>query len=405
LRGQSGIEKITLFDSSGYETRIAAEVKNFDEAVLKKKHPRLKNASRGTFFAVEAAHQAVHQAGLGHLLLQKDFEMGLYMAIGDGGEELSNWAQALLHAVKEDSFCESHFFKEALLKIQSELEIEKNPAQTLLHLVNIFSIRGPVSNCLTACAASSQAIGEAFEWIRRGDLDVVMTGGVHAMIYPMGVAGFSCLQALSKRNETPHQASRPFDKNRDGFVMGEGAGILILESEEHAKQRGARVLGEVAGYGSTADAYRPTDMTVDGSGASRAMFQAFEKAKILPEEIDYINAHGTSTAINDRSETLAIKKTFSDKAYDIPVSSIKSMIGHPIAAAGAIEIIACLYAINTSIIPPTLNYEVKDVECDLDYVPNKARKKELKTVLSNSFGFGGQNICLILKKYEDGKSE
>jgi 3-oxoacyl-[acyl-carrier-protein] synthase II len=281
-------------------------------------------------------------------------------------------------------------------------ELETQPFMTVTHLTRLFDIRGPVSNCLTACAASSQAIGEAFEGIRRGDADVMMAGGSHSMIYPMGVAGFSLLTALSTRNGEPEKASRPFDKNQDGFVIAEGAGVLILEELEHALRRKASIQGEVVGYGSTADAYRLTDMDPEGRGAARAMEISMEKACVGPQNVDYINAHGTSTAVNDSLETLVIKKVMGDYAPKIPVSSTKSMLGHMIAAAGGVEAIICLMAMRDSIIPPTINYEEPDPECDLDYVPNTARRSQIDLALSNSFGFGGQNICLALRRY-DGK--
>ena len=279
-------------------------------------------------------------------------------------------------------------------------ELENQPFMTVTHLTRLFDIRGPVSNCLTACAASSQAIGEAFEWIRRGDADVMMAGGSHSMIYPMGVAGFSLLTALSMRNDDPQKASRPFDKKRDGFVIGEGAGVLILEDLEHALKRKAPIHGEVVGYGSTADAYRLTDMDPEGRGAARAMEIAMEKACVGPQNIDYINAHGTSTAVNDSLETLVIKKVMGNYAPKIPVSSTKSMLGHMIAAAGGVEAIICLMAMRDSVIPPTINYEEPDPDCDLDYVPNTSRRSNVNLALSNSFGFGGQNICLALRRYD-----
>lgn len=268
------------------------------------------------------------------------------------------------------------------------------------HLAAVFNAQGPNLNCLTACAASSQAIGEATEIIRRGDADAMISGGAHSMIHPFGVTGFNLLTALSTRNSSPQTASRPFDKDRDGFVLGEGAGILILEELEHAKKRGAHIYGEVVGYGSTADAYRITDIHPEGRGAIACMKMALQDAGLNTDEIDYINAHGTSTEVNDKVETLAIKQTFGEQSYKIPVSSIKSMMGHLIAAAGSVEAITCLLSIRDGVVPPTINYTTPDPDCDLDYIPNAARERKVRRALSNSFGFGGQNVSLIFSEYK-----
>jgi 3-oxoacyl-[acyl-carrier-protein] synthase II len=262
----------------------------------------------------------------------------------------------------------------------------------------MFNAQGPNANCLTACAASSQAVGEATEIIRRGEADVMLSGGAHSMIHPFGITGFNLLTALSERNDEPERASRPFDLNRDGFVLGEGAAMLILEDYERAKARGAKIYGEIAGYGTTADAYRITDQHPEGRGATACIRMAMKDAELNADDICYINAHGTSTAVNDKVETLAIRTAFGDQADKIPVSSTKSMTGHLVAAAGATELIISLLALEEGILPPTINYETPDPACDLDYVPNKAREHKCKAVLSNSFGFGGQNITLIATK-------
>jgi 3-oxoacyl-[acyl-carrier-protein] synthase II len=267
------------------------------------------------------------------------------------------------------------------------------------HLASMFNAQGPNANCLTACAASSQAIGEAVEMIRRGDADVMLSGGAHSMIHPFGVTGFNLLTALSTRNDEPTKASRPFDRDRDGFVLGEGGAMVILEDLEHAKKRGAKIYGEVVGYGSTADAYRITDTHPEGRGAASCIRMALEDGGLELDQINYINAHGTSTSVNDKVETLAIKTVFGEQAYRIPVSSTKSMMGHLIAAAGATELIICLKAIENNVLPPTINYDTPDPDCDLDYVPNKAREARCDYALSNSFGFGGQNIALIVGRY------
>ena len=267
------------------------------------------------------------------------------------------------------------------------------------HLAALFDAQGPNVNCLTACAASSQAVGEAVEIIRRGEADVMLAGGTHTMIHPFGVTGFNLLTALSTSNDEPTKASRPFDRNRDGFVLGEGAAMVILEDLPRALARGAKIYGEIVGFGSTADAFRITDAHPEGRGAISCMQMALADAGLGVETIDYINAHGTSTTVNDRVESLAVKQVFGPRAYQIPMSSTKSMMGHLIAAAGASELIICLLAIRDNILPPTINYETPDPECDLDYVPNVARSARCDTILSNSFGFGGQNIALVATRF------
>jgi len=280
-------------------------------------------------------------------------------------------------------------------------ELEQEPNMPLSHLALLTGARGPAMNCLTACAASTQAIGEATEILRRGDADVMIGGGAHSMIHPFGVTGFNRLTALSTANEDPPRASRPFDANRGGFVLGEGAGVVILETLDHARKRGARILAEVAGYGSTADAFRITDQDPQGMGAIVAMTEALADAKLSPADVHYVNAHGTGTKENDGNETLAIKQVFGDHARNCPVSSIKSMMGHLIAAAGAVELICCVLAIRDQVLPPTMNLEISDPECDLDYVPNAARKARVDVAMSNSFGFGGQNDTIIVRRFAE----
>jgi 3-oxoacyl-[acyl-carrier-protein] synthase II len=269
------------------------------------------------------------------------------------------------------------------------------------HLAGAFALDGPNFACQTACAASSQAIGEALDLIRCGDADVMVAGGAHSMIHPLGVSGFNRLTALSQRNESPQTASRPFDLTRDGFVIGEGAGLVILEELEHAKKRGAHIYAELTGYGTTADAFRMTDPHPEGRGAIRAMDIAIADAALLPTDIGYINAHGTSTQANDSTETAAIKAVFAEYAYQVPISSSKSMLGHLIAAAGVVELVISVMALRRGIVPPTINYQTPDPVCDLDYVPNAAREVRFRHVLSNSFGFGGQNISLVASRFVD----
>jgi 3-oxoacyl-[acyl-carrier-protein] synthase II len=263
----------------------------------------------------------------------------------------------------------------------------------------MFNAQGPNLNCLTACAASSQAIGEATEIIRRGDADAMISGGTHSMIHPFGVTGFNLLTALSTRSDEPTKASRPFDRLRDGFVLGEGAAMIVLEELDHAKKRGATIYGEILGYGSTADAYRITDIHPEGRGAIACMRMAIRDAGLNPSDIHYVNAHGTSTEVNDKVESLACKQVFGEHAMNVPVSSTKSMMGHLIAAAGVTELIVCLMAIRDNVLPPTINYENPDPECDLNYVPNEARPARCDYALNNSFGFGGQNITLCVGRY------
>ncbi len=402
IRGRSGVGPITLFDASRFPTRIAAEVKGFSFKKWLEGNPPLASAGRSTFFALQAAAEAYKQAMLEPLAVNPN-RFGIYFGAGDSGLDFDPFIKTLVPSFVSDvaEIVDKAKYLEGSAKHMSALrELETQPFMTVTHLTRLFDLRGPVSNCLTACAASSQAIGEAFEWIRRGDADVMMAGGSHSMIYPLGVAGFSLLTALSTRNDAPEKASRPFDKKRDGFVIGEGAGVVILEELNHAVARKALILGEVVGYGSTADAYRLTDMDPEGRGAARAMQIAMEKACVQPQNIDYINAHGTSTSVNDSLETLVIKKVMGDFASKVPVSSTKSMLGHMIAAAGGVEVIICMMAMREGLIPPTMNYEDPDPVCDLDYVPNEARRSNVQYALSNSFGFGGQNICLALRRYD-----
>jgi 3-oxoacyl-[acyl-carrier-protein] synthase II len=301
---------------------------------------------------------------------------------------------------KTGEFDMETFTRLSLERMNPKAEMEQEPNMPAGHLASLFNAQGPNLNCLTACAASSQAIGEATEIIRQGEAEIMLSGGAHSMIHPFGVTGFNLLTALSTHNDAPRQASRPFDRNRDGFVLGEGAGMLILEELEHAKARGARIYGEVAGYGSTADAYRITDIHPQGRGATSCIKMALADARLNPTDIEYVNAHGTSTEVNDKVETAAIKHSLGDYAYKVPVSSTKSMMGHLIAAAGSAEAIVCLLSMRDSILPPTINYETPDPDCDLDYVPNTTRQGKVKHSLSNSFGFGGQNVSLVFSQFK-----
>jgi 3-oxoacyl-[acyl-carrier-protein] synthase II len=409
IQSRSGISAMTLFDSSTFPTRIAAEIKNLDftrEFPSLEKNGHLAHLHRHGQFALMAAWEAYQDSQLSSQSVAKE-RMGIYFASGEGAVDFINFANCTLASLKKEAGGLSEngrvdkdaYIQNSRRYLNGIKELEQEPAMTVYHLAEFFCLRGPVFNCLTACAASSQAIGEACEIIRRGEAEIMMSGGTHSMIHPLGVIGFNLLTALSVQNDNPARASRPFDLKRDGFVIGEGSGVVILEELEHAKRRGAPIYGELTGYGSTADAYRLTDTHPTGRGAIVAMQLALKDAGYLPDQIQYINAHGTSTAVNDSIESLAIREVFGETAKKIPVSSIKSMLGHLIAAAGVVELITCLLVIRDGIIPPTINLETPDPTCDLDYVPNQARKAQVDRTLSNSFGFGGQNITLVAERY------
>ncbi|MBI3251874.1 MAG: beta-ketoacyl-[acyl-carrier-protein] synthase II [Candidatus Omnitrophica bacterium] len=389
--GRSGVAAITLFDAGSFPTRIAGEVKNFPIAGI---------LGRNSAFALGAAAEAVKDSGF-EIKKMDPTRAGAYLGAGDGGFDFREHAAILAASfnAEQDSVDRKKFFEKSVARAHSKKLLEEEPSRVVYHLSERLGVEGPVSNCLTACAASSQAIGEAAEIIRRGSADVMITGGTHSMIHPMGLGGFNLLTALSVRNEEPARASRPFDKDRDGFVLAEGSGMVVLEELGHARKRGAKIYAELAGYGCTADAFRLTDPHPAGRGAIQAMSLALRDAGLSTDQIDYISAHGTSTQLNDQIETAAVKKVFPN-AKNIPMSSIKSMLGHMIAAAGAIELIASVLTIRDGILPPTINYETPDENCDLDYVPNRARRQKVEAVLSNSFGFGGQNVSLIVKSFK-----
>lgn len=397
LDGKSGVDYITHFNASGFPTKFAAEVKGFQLGDYVDNPQQFEFAGRNIRFAIGAATQAVREAGLD----DGNFDptrFGIYLGAGEGQQDFFLFMRLIANAQKNGAFDMDQFTREGLAKMNPREEAEQEPNMPAGHLASLFNAQGPNLNCLTACAASSQAIGEATEIIRQGEADLMLSGGAHSMIHPFGVTGFSLLTALSTHNNAPQKASRPFDRDRDGFVLGEGAGMLVLEEYEHARKRGATIHGEVVGYGSTADAYRITDIHPEGRGATACIKMALNDAGCNPGDVGYVNAHGTSTAVNDKVETLAIKQAFGDRAYKTPVSSTKSMMGHLIAAAGSAEAIVCLLAMRDGVLPPTINYENPDPLCDLDYVPNEPRAAKLGRTLSNSFGFGGQNISLIFSR-------
>ena len=384
--GKSGIDKITRFDSEAFTTQIAGEVRDFDPQDFMDKKDA-KHMDRFTQYAVAASGMAIKHSGLD--LKKVDVErFGVILGSGIGGiETLENQAN-ILHTRGPGRV--SPFFVPMMIG---------NMAAGQISIA--LGAKGMNSTIVTACASATNAIGEAFRAIRNGDADVIVTGGSEASITPLSLAGFCSMKALSTRNDDPKEASRPFDLDRDGFVMGEGAGLLIMESYEHAMNRGATILAEMAGYGLTADAYHITSPAPEGEGGARAMKQAIISAGISPNEIDYINAHGTSTYYNDKNETAAIKTIFGDYAREVAISSTKSMTGHLLGAGGGVEAIIMIKSIHDQFVPPTINYTTLDPECDLDYVPNVGRSARVNMALSNSFGFGGQNACIIIKKFVD----
>jgi 3-oxoacyl-[acyl-carrier-protein] synthase II len=402
LSGKSGVGPITLFDARTFPTRIAAEVAGFRLEDYIDRSERWVDHSRNSKFALAAGSMAIKDSGLldGTSDLNRR-RFGVYLGSGEGQQDFPRFVHLVHRSTRDGRVDTSEFTRLGVKELHFIREAEQEPGTPSGHLASVFGARGPNANCLTACAASSQAVGEAFELIRRGNADVILSGGTHSMIHPFGVTGFIRLTALSTRNDEPQRASRPFDRDRDGFILGEGAGMLVLEELEHAKARGAKIHGEIVGYGSSADAFRITDSHDEGRGAIACMREALEVSRLDPDDIDYINAHGTSTNVNDSIETLAIKRSFGEAAYTVPISSTKSMMGHLIAAAGSVEAIVCLLTIRDGMLPPTINLENPDPECDLDYIPNEARHKQVDVALSNSFGFGGQNITLILKRFVD----
>lgn len=399
LAGESGVGMITRFDASNFPTKIAAEVHGWDVSDVGEDPADWAHQGLHTRFAIGAGKKAVADSGIGDGLVDPT-RFGVYTGSGEGQQDFHRFTEMMVAALEETTLNVAKFTKKGLEILHPVCELEQEPNMPAAHLASLFNAQGPNVNCLTACAASSQAVGEAVEIIRRGDADLMLAGGTHTMIHPFGVTGFNLLTALSTNNANPRGASRPFDRNRDGFVLGEGAAMVILEELDRARGRGAKIYGEIVGYGSTADAFRITDTHPEGRGAISCIKLALADAGLDPEAIDYINAHGTSTAVNDKVETLAIKQVFGARAYQIPVSSTKSMMGHLIAAAGATELIICLLAIRDNVVPPTTNYETPDPDCDLDYVPNSARTHVCNNVLTNSFGFGGQNITLIVQRFQ-----
>ena len=428
LSGASAIGPVTHFPAETFRTNFAAEVKGFDLANFFADPAPYRHVQRNSAYALAAAAMAWKQAGLGDagkpgqinagFTKEAGFDerrAGIYLGAGEGILNFDGYAKANLDAWDADA--RSVDFKRWAERVYEEFtahgEMEQEPNMPVTHLAEAFGACGPAFNCMTACAASTQAVGEAFEILSRGDADIMLAGGAHSMIHPLGMTGFIRLTAMSTRRDEPSSASRPFDQTRDGFVMGEGAGIFVLEDLEHALARGATPVAEVCGYGSSADAYRITDIQPDGKGAIAAMGEALDQAGIDPHATDesgrplvhYISAHGTGTKENDSIETRAVKGLFGDNAPKIPFSSVKSMMGHLIQAAGAVELITCVQAIRTGFVPPTMNLQSPDPVCDLDYVPNQARDLAsvggVDVAMSNGFGFGGQNDTLVVRRFRE----
>ncbi len=404
----SGMQPITRFDASTFPTTFAAEVKDYDFSRFVRDTSIHETAALNSRFALGAARQAWGQAGLDECGDLDRARIGIYLGAGEGVLDTENYLRTNLSAWDPAARAVdgSRWIASALQLMNASREIEQEPNMPIAHLAREFGVTGPAFNCLTACAASTQAIGEACDIITRGEADAMISGGTHTMIHPLGVTGFNRLTALSTYDGDPAEASRPFDRTRGGFVMGEGSGIVILESLEHARSRGATPLAEIIGYGSSCDAFRITDIQPDGRGAAAAMEMALAQAGIDPLDavdgrppIDYVSAHGTGTQENDSIETRAIKRVFGELAPSIPMSSIKSMMGHLIAAAGSVELITCILAIRNGELPPTRNLHNPDDDLDLDYVPNVSRKAAVDTCLSNNFGFGGQNDTLIVTRF------
>ncbi len=415
LNAESAVGSISRFDASTCSTNFAAEVKDFNlKDYIGDRANTHADAGISTQFALAATDHAWKMAGMDQSPPDLT-RTGIYLGAGEGVLDYQPFMAANIAGYDADnrSLNNTTWASVAYKGLTPTLEVEQEPQLTSTHIAYEFGTMGPTLNCMTACAASTQAIGEAFEIIRRGDADAMIAGGCHSMIHPLGMTGFMRLTAMSTRRDDPQHASRPFDKTRDGFVMGEGAGILILESLESAKRRGANILCEVVGFGSTADAYRITDIHPDGEGGAGAMAAALEQAEIDPHATDengrplvhYISAHGTGTQENDKTESAGVRSVFGDLATQIPFSSIKSMMGHLIQAAGAVELMTCIQAIQTGIIPPTGNLNEVDPVCGLDHVPGEPRDENhrggVDVCLSNSFGFGGQNDTICIRKFRD----
>ena len=409
MTGKSGMAPISLFDASTYPTQFDAEVKNFDLSHFVKNAAVHSSGNRGSQFVVGAATQACKQAKID---IETDApvdgidrrRMGIYLGAGEGAVNSDAFFSSLVESWQEDKNAPDwkQWVNVAAQKMQADQELEQEPNMPAGHVAVLTGARGVSRSCLTACAASTQAVGEAAMLVRHGKADVIIAGGAHSMIHPLGITGFNRLTALSTRNDSPTTASRPFSATRDGFVIGEGAAIVILETLESAQNRGAKILAEIIGFGSSSDAFRVTDMHEEARGACQAIRAALSDANVTIHDIDYISTHGTSTSENDSIETRAIKTVFGEHAHKVPLSSPKSQMGHLIGATGCAELITCVMAIQEQTLPPTMNLNDPDPELDLDYVANAPRKAKVDVAMKESFGFGGQNNVVIVKRYIEG---
>jgi len=406
----SGITAIDRFDATSFPTTFAGQVRNFDWTKYVKNAAEHNQPAMNSQFALGAAKQAWEQSGLNKFKNLNHDRAGIYLGAGEGVLDFSAHSMIDTHSwdVQDGMIDPVAWAKFASEQLDEWGEVEQEPNMPLWHVAKEYGLQGPSFNCLTACAASTQAIGEAASVIKRGDADIMLSGGTHTMLHALGVTGFNRLTALSTFKGDPKKASKPFSRDRGGFVMGEGSGMLVLETLEHALSRNATPLAEIVGFGSSADAYRITDLHPEGRGPAAAMSNALKQAGIDPSQtinqkpvVGYISAHGTGTQENDSIETMAIKKVFGPLAPNVPISSIKSMMGHLIAAAGSVELITCIMTMQTNTIVPTINLDNPDPELDLDYVPNTARSSQVDMCMSNSFGFGGQNNTLVVKRYMD----
>ena len=408
MTGKSGAAPTTIFDASTFPTTFDAEVKDYDLSQFVKNPNLHKHSNRGSSFVLGACVEACKQAAIetetdSPIDAIDRTRMGIYLGAGEGSVDNDAFFDAIVKGWNDQthSMDWAQWARVALSKMTAMREMEQEPNMPAGHLAVLTGARGITRCCLTACAASTQAVGEAAMLVRHGKADIMIAGGAHSMIHPLGITGFNRLTALSTRNDSPETASRPFSATRDGFVIGEGAAVVILESLQSARKRGATVLAEVLGFGSSNDAFRVTDMHEEARGAVQAIQASLRDAEVDIHDIDYISTHGTSTSENDSIETLAIKKVFGDHAKNVPVSSPKSQMGHLIGATGCAELITCVKAIETNTLPMTMNLNDPDPVLDLDYVPNQPRKANVNTVMSESFGFGGQNNVLIIRRFSE----
>ncbi|MCA9090502.1 MAG: beta-ketoacyl-[acyl-carrier-protein] synthase family protein [Planctomycetaceae bacterium] len=405
--GHIGIGRLSLFDAEQFPVRIAAEIRGWDTSLIGRS-PRWRDAPRQTQFAIHAGLCAAEQAGIADAVPDAE-RMGVYLGCGEPFADFTTFTRSIGSSTTpkgDTDECDAteSFAQIAARMFDPDIEREYEPDMPAIHLAELIGVQGPVANCISACVSSTQAIGESMRMIQQDEADLMLCGGAHSIIHPFGLTGFLKLSALSQRNDDPQSAVRPFDADRDGFVMGEGAGLFILEELEHALRRGAEIFGEMTGYGSSQDAFRVTDSHPDGRGTEAAIRRALASARLNSDDIGYINAHGTGTIMNDKVETLAIKRAFGQQAYRIPVSSTKSMLGHATTACGAIELAVCLISLRDGVIPPTMNWETADGDCDLDYVPRNPRELSCRHMLTQNIGFGGQNAALVVSRYDEHRS-